>query len=70
MKCSIKMLQNVRNHKYVGFFHFSFQATLHFYLINCLVYVGIDWGIYKIKTQSCLKGKMKKTTLVFLMHKI
>ena len=40
-----------------SFFRFSFGATLSFTLMNALVYVEIDQGTYKGKTQSCLKGK-------------
>ena len=33
-----------------SFFHFSFRATLYFYLMNALVYVvDIDQGIHKVK---------------------
>ena len=35
-----------------SFFHFSFRATL-----NTLVYVDIDWGIYKVKLRNPLNGK-------------
>ena len=31
-----------------------------FYLINALVYVNIDQGIHKVKTQKCSKWKTKK----------
>ena len=36
---------------------FSFRATLSSTLMNALVYVDIHQGIYKGKTQSCLKWK-------------
>ena len=38
-----------------SFFRFSFGATSSFTFINALVYVDIDQGIYKGKTQSCSK---------------
>ena len=53
----------------VVFFRFSFQATLSFTLMNALVYVDIDQGIHKGKTQSCSKWKTKKTTWVFFLYK-
>ena len=37
--------------------------------MNALVYVDIDQGIHKVKTQKCLKGKRKKTTWVFFFYK-
>ena len=33
-------------------FSFSFQAIPHFYLMNALVYVDIDEGIYKVKMRK------------------
>ena len=53
----------------VVLFCFSFRATLSSTLMNALVYVDIHQGIYKGKTQSCLKWKMKKTSWVFFFHK-
>ena len=55
MKSSSEMLQNllyvIYKKTHVVFFHFSFCATLYFYLMNALVYVNIDQGIHweKIK---------------------
>ena len=53
----------------VVLFCFSFRATLSSTLMNALVYVDIHQGIYKGKTQSCLKWKMKKTKWVFFFYK-
>jgi len=52
------------------FFLFPFWATLSFILMNALVYVDIDQGIHKGKTQSCSKWKTKKLpTCVFFLNK-
>ena len=48
---------------------FFISSNFEFYLMNALVYVNIDQGIYKIKSQSCSKLKTKTTTQVFFFHK-
>ena len=48
--CSSETLQTLPyfmfKKTHVVFFHFSFRATLGFYLMNALVYVDIDQGIH------------------------
>ena len=44
---------------------FSFFISSNFWVFTlwvpiAMVYVDIDQGIYKVKTQSCSKWKMKK----------
>ena len=58
MKCSSETLQNLLY--FVVFFRFSFHATLYFYLMNALVYVGIDQGIHKVKYKVARNEKRKK----------
>ena len=43
-----------------SFFRFSFRATFIFSLMNALVYVDIDQGIYKGKIKVALNEKRKK----------
>ena len=54
-------------------FSFSFQAIPHFYLMNALVYVDIDEGIYKVKMRKSSEWKMKKKivlcTWIFFFYK-
>ena len=50
-------------------FSFFILSIFEFLLMNALVYVDIDWGIHKVKTQKCSKCKTKKTTWVFLYIK-
>ena len=64
MKRSSETLQNLLYFMYkkihVVFFHFSFHATLFFYLMNALVYVDIDKGIHKGKSKVAQNEKQKK----------
>ena len=50
MKLPTEIIQNLpyfmSKKTYVVFFLFSFRATLYFYLMNALVYVDIDQGIF------------------------
>ena len=43
-----------------SFFRFSFQAILHFYLKNALIFVDIDKGIHKIKCKIAWNEKRIK----------
>ena len=47
------------------FFSSFISSNFEFYLMNALVYVDIEQGIYKVKLKVALKWKTKKTMWVF-----
>ena len=64
-----RFLVNLKTEKNASKFAIFIYSNFHFPLMNALVYVDIDPGIYKGKNGSCSKWKTKKTTWVFFLYK-